>query len=197
MLEAVLSDDLPRSAAWEHREARRGFEVLHTRRDGSGLLLSGCTTGVEDGHAWWVSYDLAVDPSWGTRRAEVLAHSVAGVRHVLLESEGDGRWMINKRPAPHLEGCFDVDLESSAMTNALPVHRLALPVGRAAQAPAAYVVALDATVERLEQSYQRLPDEEPGERYAYTAPDLDFRCTLVYDTAGLVLRYPGIAIRVA
>jgi hypothetical protein len=193
----VLSDDLPGSAAWEHREARRGFEVLHTRRDEGVLLLSGCTAAVEDGHAWWVSYELAVDLSWHTRRAEILSHGAAGVRRVLLETDGAGSWLVDGKHAPHLEGCLDVDLESSAMTNAFPVHRLALPVGAVAEAPAAYVRAVDTTVERLEQNYRRLPDEGPGERYAYSSPAFDFRCTLVYDAAGLVLRYPGIAVRVA
>jgi hypothetical protein len=38
----------------------------------------------------------------------------------------------------------------------------------------------------------------PGrERYDYTAPAFEFRCELVYDAAGLVLDYPGIASRAA
>jgi hypothetical protein len=35
------------------------------------------------------------------------------------------------------------------------------------------------------------------ERYDYTAPAFDFRCELVYDEYGLVLDYPGIAVRAA
>lgn len=37
------------------------------------------------------------------------------------------------RPGPRLDGCFDVDLESSSMTNTLPVHRLGLAPGAAAE----------------------------------------------------------------
>ena len=43
------------------------------------------------------------------------------------------------------------------MTNALPVHRMALPVGTRGDAPAAYVRADGLAVERLEQTYAR-PD---------------------------------------
>lgn len=46
---------------------------------------------------------------------------------------------------------LDVDLESSALTNALPVHRMGLGIEPAADAPAAYVRALDLSVDRLEQ----------------------------------------------
>jgi hypothetical protein len=93
-------------------------------------------------------------------------------------------------------GCLDVDLEGSAFTNAFPVHRLGLNVGEQADAPAAYVRANDLRVERLEQSYARLPDDGDRSRYDYASPAFDFRAELVYDRFGLVLDYPGIAVRV-
>jgi uncharacterized protein len=98
-------------------------------------------------------------------------------------------------PAPALRGCRDVDLESSSFTNALPVHRLRLEVGRAAEAPAVYVRALDLTVERLEQRYARIADEGSRERYEYAAPRFEYAGRLAYDAAGLLLDYPGIAER--
>jgi hypothetical protein len=87
-----------------------------------------------------------------------------------------------------------VDLESSALTNAFPIHRLQLPVGDRASAPAAYV-RIDLSVGRLEQDYLRAGDEGTSQRYGYTAPEFEFACSLLYDESGLVLDYPGIAIR--
>jgi hypothetical protein len=78
----------------------------------------------------------------------------------------------------------------------LPVLRLGLHVGQRANAPAVYLRALDLRVERLEQRYARLELDGERSRYDYAAPDLDFRCVLVYDEFGLVLDYPGIAVRV-
>lgn len=114
-----------------------------------------------------------------------------------LRSDGAGRWRIDGRPAPHLDGCLDVDLESSSLTNAFPVHRLGLPVGEHAGAPAAYVRALDLSVERLDQRYTRLADAGSRERYHYAAPAFEFECELLYDEYGLLLDYPGIATRAA
>jgi hypothetical protein len=37
---------------------------------------------------------------------------------------------------------------------------------------------------------------EAHDQYDYAAPIFDFECRLVYDNAGLVLDYPGIAQRV-
>ena len=112
---------------------------------------------------------------------------------ITLQHDGDGHWQVDGTPRPELDGCLDVDLEASALTNAFPVNRLNLAVGDRAEAPAAYVRTEDLRVERLEQHYVRLD----ATRYHYSAPRFDFECELVYDDAGLVTDYPGIATRVA
>jgi hypothetical protein len=174
--------DVPASAAWRHLDARVGFEVVFLHREPGGYRLEGHATAVEHGVAWGVSYVLT---------------SELGTREVLLETDGEGGWRVDGRPAPLLDGCPDVDLEASAFTNAFPVNRLGLEVGQRADAPAAYVRAPGLEVERLEQSYARLPDDGPRTRYDYKSPSVDFRAELVYDEFGLVLDYPGIAVRVA
>jgi hypothetical protein len=184
-------------AAWRHRDARAGFEVLFLRRDRRWLLLDGYSTAVEDGEAWGIRFAIVVDDGWVTRRAHVVGQSNAGADEVLLEGDGAGGWRVDGEPAPQLSGCLDVDLEASACTNALPVHRLGLRVGDRASAPAAYVRAPTLRVERLEQCYARLADEGESTRYEYVAPAFDFRAVLTYDRFGFVLDYPGIAVRAA
>ncbi len=142
-----------------------------------------------------MSYELDVDATWHTDRAQVFGRSVAGTRSAVLERVGRGDWLVDGQPAASLAGCLDVDLESSALTNALPVRRMALGIDDAAEAPAAYVRAGDLTVVRLEQSYRRTTDDGAHQRYDYAAPSFDFACRLVYDESGLVLSYPGIAVR--
>jgi uncharacterized protein len=187
----------PATAAWSHRDARSGFEVVYFQRPGTGHQIDGCTAAVEDGQTWFVEYGITLDADWITRVARVTSRSASGRRSVLVEADGAGHWLVNGEAAPHLDGCLDVDLESSAMTNALPVHRMALAVGGRAAAPAAYVRAGDASVERLEQEYLRTTDEGTHQRYDYSAPAFEFACRLVYDESGLVLSYPGIAVRAA
>jgi len=186
---------VPATAAWQHRGARSGFEVVYFGARGDGCQIEGWTTAVEDGATWAVEYVIEVDAAWATRSARIRGRSAEGFRSTLLEADGAGHWLVDSEPAPHLDGCLDVDLEASAMTNALPVRRMALPVATAAAAPAAYVRAIGLAVERLEQTYARTTDETTGQHYDYTAPAFDFRCRLVYDQSGLVLDYPGIAVR--
>jgi hypothetical protein len=185
----------PAVAAWQHRDARSGFEVAFFQLLDGGCRIEGSTTAVEDGTAWIVGYEIVLDAAWATRSARISGRSASGSRSAALDADGAGSWLVNGTPAPHLDGCLDVDLESSAVTNALPVHRMGLPAGRRAAAPAAYVRAPHLTVERLEQTYARLPDDGPRQRYDYAAPVFEFACQLAYDESGLLLDYPGIAVR--
>jgi hypothetical protein len=187
----------PAAVAWRHRGARDGFEVVIVRGADDGYRFNGDVAAVEGGIAWAVRYSLLVDRSWKTQSAQVSSLSPSGAWERRIEADGRGGWHVDGESAPDLAGCLDVDLEASAFTNALPVCRLRLAIGDAADAPAVYVNAVEPRIERLEQRYERLPDDGAHARYDYVAPAFDFRAILVYGSDGFVLDYPGIAIRVA
>jgi hypothetical protein len=187
---------LPLTAAWQHLDARIGFEVAYIQAHDGGHRLQGATTALDDGHAWIVAYDIQCDYAWRTRSAQITGTSAAGVQSLVLEADGQGAWWVDGAPAPPLAGCVDVDLESSALTNTLPIHRLRLAIGEAQEVPAAYVRAVGLTVHRLEQTYRCSATDGSGQRYQYTAREFDFAAELVYDQTGLILEYPGIARRV-
>jgi uncharacterized protein len=187
----------PPYAAWQHRDARDGFEVAFLSSDRDGHRFDGETAAVEHGRVWVVRYTISLDRRWLTRLARVTGRAEPGRAAMMLEADALGGWRIDGDPASDLDGCLDLDLESSALTNALPVRRLELGVGEEADAPAAYVHATDLNVERLEQHYKRLEDRDGKECYRYTAPRFRFECELIYDEFGLVIDYPGIAHRAA
>src|SRR5947209_20339823 len=147
--------DLPPFAAWCHCGSRSGFEVAFLSAP-PDRRAEGDTAAVEVAGAWAVHYAIEFDDCWVTRTARVSGRSATGQHALELESDGRGRWRIDGRAAAYLDGCCDVDLEASCLTNASPVLRLGLEVGQTAAAPAAYVRALDLGVERLEQNYTRL-----------------------------------------
>ncbi len=188
--------DPPPVAAFEHRDAALGFEVVFFGPTAGGVVVSGHTCALEAGEAFALAYVIEVDDGWRTRRARVRGESSRGVREIAVEADGRGGWAVDGVPAPALDGCLDVDLEGSSLTNTFPVRRLGLAVGQGAEAPAAYVRALDLRVERLEQRYERLGDALDGRvRFDYASPRFDTRCTLEYDATGIVLAYPGLAVR--
>jgi hypothetical protein len=88
---------------------------------------------------------------------------------------------------------FDVDLQASAFTNAVPLRRLGLSVGRPTDAPALYVQSADLEVTVLPQEYTVLDNRQGTIRVRYRSPG--FASELVYDRSGLVIDYPAIARR--
>ena len=171
--------------------------MLFVRGASDGIRCEGEVAAIEDGVAWAVSYSLLLDSEWRTRSAQMACLTTSGRASSLLEHDGHGEWRVDGEAAPQLDGCSDVDLEASVFTNALPIRRLRLGVGESADAPAAYVRVPGLQVERLEQRYRRLPDHGPHTRYDYRAAAFRYAAHLAYDRAGLVVEYPGLAVRVS
>jgi hypothetical protein len=193
----MSSPPLPASAAWRHVGAQDGFETVFLRATATGSILDGHTTAIEDGVSWAVHYTIEVDEQWVTRLCRVRSWSADGERETLLAHDPVGRWRVDGVLVSALDDCLDVDLEASACTNMLPVHRERLAPGRSMGAPAAFVRAPGLEIERLEQSYARLAHDGDHTRYAYRAPRFRVECELEFGVDGLVLDYPGIASRVA
>ncbi len=186
---------LPTFAAWRHVSVRDGFEVMFAHSLATGTRLRGHTTAAEGGVAWTVGYLIETDAVGRTTRAEVDLRGAEGDRTLVLERTAEGRWLVDGRLESLLDGCVDVDLESSAVTNTLPVHRLGLVRGVRHDVPAAYVRAGDLRVQRLDQTYQLVDERTDGFSVAYASPMFGFACQLEYDAAGLVVEYPGLASR--
>ena len=190
-----MDAELPPFAAWRHYDARIGFEVVFFDRTGGGLTVTGHASALEDAAPFAVRYEIELDDAWRTRSARLTGQSASGEHSTRLETDGEGRWLVDGRHVPEVDGCLDVDLEASAFTNAFPVRRLALRPGQAAEAPAAFVAAEDLSVTRLEQRYIRADDGTGPARYDYTSPASGFHAELVCDANGLVIDYPGVAVR--
>ena len=132
-----------KTAAWRHLDARVGFEVVFLRATTRRLSARGALDGGRGREG--LGDPLRAHRRRGagsTRSAYIVGRSALGVRRGAGSREtGPVAWWVDGERAPHLDGCLEVDLEASAFTNALPVHRLGLDVGRRADAPAAYVRA--------------------------------------------------------
>ena len=168
--------------AFRHLGVRDGFEVAWFTPP---TLLRGGSTFVEEGAGHHIAYEITLTPDGSTSAATIRSLD----RAVALTRAGD-TWLIDGVIRLDLSECPDVDLESSAVTNALPVARLGLAVGETARALAAWVRA-DLSVERLEQTYTRLDER----RYGYVSHHDGFRTVLEYGADGLIADYPGIAVR--
>lgn len=169
-------------------------EPVHAGPTLPELVIEGGTSAVEDRRPWTVGYWIAVGAGWRTTSATVTATSLSG-RHELAVEVRDGSWWVDGTRRRDLDGCVDIDLEASLVTNTLAVHRIDLTSEDPVPVPAAFVRAEDLEVVRLEQSYRC--SERSADRIVldYTSTTFDFSCELVVDRSGLVLSYPGLGRR--
>jgi hypothetical protein len=186
--------ELPTVAAWRHTGERTGYEVLFTRSGADGYRLRGVTTAVESGAGWSVAYRIALDRQWRTRRVRARATTITGDHRLSIRVD-HGRWTVDGRPRPDLDGVVDVDFESSSVTNTIAVHRLRFSIGEPVHAPAAFVRAEDLAVQLMSQRYTLIGSAGRGPTFAYESATFDFGGELSFDEAGLILDYPGIAVR--
>lgn len=138
------------------------------------------------------TFRVRLDADWVTREVEVTSVGEAGERRLRLRADEDRRWQRDARPADELDGCVDVDVAATPLTNTFPIRRLAgLAVGEEVTTPVAWVDVPALRVTRVEQTYRRLG----ARRWQYRDPQHG-AFTLTVDGDGLVVDYEGFATRV-
>ncbi len=152
-----------------------------------GPQLRGEVVTLVDGDPIRIAYLVVCDPSWETRAVEVTWHEGARVRELSLEVDTEKRWWQEGLELESVRGCTDVDLGITPATNTLPIRRLALEEGQAAQVTAAWVLFPELKVEPLPQTYTRLADE----LYHYESNLGSFTAEIRVDEWGLVTWYEG------
>lgn len=178
-----------RWSAWNSCEA--GLEHVDIRPADGGLDISGVVIGHEESAKFGLTYRLKLDALWRTR--EVHLRTTSG-RELHLESDGQGHWQENGREQPTLQGCIDVDIQATPLTNTLPIRRLDWKPGEGVDIRLCYIAVPDLTVSARDQRYTALI---PGSLYRFESLGSGFTADLPVDADGFVLDYPGLFKRLA
>lgn len=184
---------MPSELIWQSADAP-GFE--HVR--------------IDDGHPEWTVYDsmfvrehdgqvrrggytLIVDRAWRTLEVRIMVEQAPGSMAALhLLASGDGNWTdADGHAIPGLDGCVDVDIEWSPLTNTLPVRRLNLEA-RDEDIRVTYISLPDLAVRPMKQVYSRLDSST----VRYRSEPRDFQRDIVVDAEGFVVDYPGLFRRI-
>jgi uncharacterized protein len=178
-----------RWSAWEGCEA--GMEHVDIRPADGGLDISGVVIGRENEVRFGLTYRIRLDALWRTRKAQL--QTATG--HVLhLESDGQGHWHENGKDLPELQGCIDIDIQATPVTNTLPVRRLEWKPGKSIEIRLCYITVPDLTVSPRTQRYTALA---PDSLYRFESPDSGFTADLPVDADGFVLDYPELFKRLS
>ena len=138
-----------------------------------------------------VSYVIRLSPMWQTRQFMLFRDQ--DEPDLWLGTDGGGRWgEINGAHRPDLDGCTDIDLHATPFTNSLPIRRLQLDRGDAAEITVAMIDVDTLGVIPVQQRYEHLPTGQWRKVHVKTGAGVDFRV----DPYGLVHDEPDLFRRV-
>lgn len=162
-----------------------GHDFARVSVDEDGVFIDGTAIFVEESLLCKLDYSIICDSGWRTRSAKV--SGFAGERKIEIEISTDAEnvWKLNGAEIAEVEGCIDVDLNFTPMTNALPIRRLNLTVGERATVLAAWLRFPDFRLELLEQVYER----SSPMIYHYESGGGNFTSEIETDDFGLAVNY--------
>lgn len=152
--------------------ARHGVTVSATLIDASDTPFS-------------LRYVWMLTPQWVTRALRI--DRLDGHAHrLIIERAGEGIWYIDGAPAPHLDGCDEIDLSATPFCNTLAIRRL----GGDGTLTAAYINASDLFVTPSRQRYEKI--SYTHWRYHDLGVASGFSADLELDEDLLVKTYAGL-----
>jgi hypothetical protein len=154
----------------------------------SGWRLEGTAIFVFEGQPCHLAYEVECDVTWRTRSAKVTGYAGTRAVEMTIVAMPGERWRVNGTDRPESAGCVDVDLSFTPATNLIAIRRLALDIGQASEAPAAWLRFPELTLERLEQWYHRVAVDA----YDYRSPRTGYAARLRVSDGGFVTHYPGL-----
>jgi hypothetical protein len=165
-----------------------GHDACRLAQQGSGWQLDGTAVFLLDGRPACLTYAATCDAGWRAQGGQVrgwIGDRPVAFSMARLEAGG---WTLDGREVPGLRACVELDFGFTPSTNLLPVRRLALDCGQAADAPAAWLDVSTGALDVLVQRYERRSETT----YWYQAPRFDYAQLLEVDHLGFVRRYPGL-----
>jgi uncharacterized protein len=201
-----LVDVISRFVVWSGSGAWNA-EAAHVRFDEDGLSASGVQLGAAPA-PYRLDYRLQAPRRFITTKFELTAAGEGWRRRLVLSRDASGRWDAETDDdgptpggaggggMPDLSGALDCDLQSSPLTNTMPVLREGLDRGGSKDFKMAWIAVPDLRVHASPQRYEHVRRDEAGSVVRYISLDGDFSAELELDADGLVINYPQLARRV-
>lgn len=175
-----------------HWRAEDGLGIEHAdvAVGASEIRVESVVTGDRFG-PYGARYRLHCTGDWTVRSVEI---DVVGGASLRLASDGEGNWRDGAgSPLPELQGCIDVDISATPLTNTLPIRRLRLAEGARREIRVVYIAVPSLTLAPALQAYTCLMSDR---RYRYEGLFRHFETELDVDGHGLVTDYPTLFRRV-
>jgi hypothetical protein len=158
-----------------------------------GTEINSVIVGTYGSRIFKVEYRIRTNPRWETLFVEARSQHSDQFQYLRLESDGQGNWQSQGKPAPQFNGCMDIDISITPLTNTLPINRLKLFPGTSQEIQVVYLDLLEQQMVPARQKYSCLSKTS----YQYENVPNDFEAVITVDELGLVVDYPRLFVRKA
>lgn len=178
--------DQDQSIIWRRLDIP-GHEAVRVQRSGDGWYLDGGAVFLYEGKPCRLEYLIECDLEWRTVSALIDGWlDGSSINYPIKASKGN-IWRRRGMEISEVEGCIDIDLNFSPVTNLLPIKRLNLDVGQSETVRAAWLRFPSFALEPLEQVYTRTSEFI----YNYRS-GTGFETEITVDGFGLPVEYAGL-----
>lgn len=186
---------------WRRVDVRSGHCVATLDRHGEaehGVDIDADELVSEPRRTYALRMSLSLDAAWRSTFAYVHVLGSRPYLSMTMERSGEDAWIVNGRRRPRLDGCLELDIAASPLTNTMAIRRLGLGVGEEAVIRVAWIDVPSLQVTPEEQGYRRIgPVEGSEDLEAYEFWPVGGRTyRLSVDTDGLVVDYQDLAERI-
>jgi len=165
-----------------------GREAATVDETGGGWHIAGVVELCEANARSCLAYSIECTRGWETRSCEITGFVRDRPVAQSIDRNAAGAWTVDGTEVPAVDGCVDIDLAFSPITNLLPIRRLKLQIGDSAHVRAAWLQFPELTLDVLEQTYSHVA----ANRYQYESAGGAFRRELTVDDMGLIVEYQGL-----
>jgi len=165
-----------------------GHEACRLSFRDSCWHLSGTAVFVHNQQACQLDYSVVCAADWQTRSGRVAGWVGTQPINIELAVDSARRWRLNGVECPSVANCIDLDLNFSPSTNLLPIRRLDLAIGAAAEIQVAWLRFPGFALEPLSQIYRRITDTG----YRYESAGGRYVADLQVNATGFVIAYPHL-----
>lgn len=175
-----------------------GLEHLRLRAaDDVGYVATGTVLGLSEGLPFRLQYKIKTDADWRPRKVLLDCLGPRGGVTRLLRATGRGQWKDDGGEIlSELDGCHDVDISATPLTNTLAIRRLKLKAGQRADLRVLHVGVPGLQIRAVDQRYTCVETRPDGATMTYEGLFRNFTADLPLDGDGLVIDYPQTFRRV-
>lgn len=190
---------LPRFVVWRRIDVADsfGFAIFGQPEGDAGPWIEAIEAVAGHRRRYAMHVKISADPGWRTEFALINVIGARPFTSLTISRTTEG-WAVDGRRRRTLDGCSEIDVAASPVTNTLPIRSLGLEVGGERAIRVAWIDVPSLRVIPVEQTYRRLGPVEgqPGvEAWEYSDPAHGSH-RLTVDEDGLVIDYEGLAERI-